>query len=540
LIDNIIKIKGFNKMKKQYFTWLSLSLFSLFVIMVFTASECEGTVEEEINTNIEFSLPEEDSHQGYSRNGDTGLVDIRIIRNDNEQDISLGVSEIPQGLSHSFDHEILLPSGFNSVSTNLNFSNISSLNGDSHAITIYAQAPGQTVYRSFFLTEQYFNVQFSTDTLFIDIGGSGSVGVSFLPINGFDCEVSLDVDVPAAISWNFDNTTLGTIRNNQTATLTLSDLTGIAGIHTINVIGNTNTNNCNFLEKDRASIILNIGLSSLWTDVTPNPAPSTLFDIDGDFAVGENGTILRTSDEGLTWENLSSGTSETLKAVQNNSSIYVAGANGTVLVSASNGNSWQNIGILAAPNIHAIQKVGSNLWAVGDDGAGAVAFLSRDDGNIWVKSNTPYNQSFYQVFLGVTFSDTSNGILVGNLHSSIFRTTDAGENWEIVPVDPLQLEYISGNVACGVVGSIIRTTDGGSTWQTMASGTFGNFTSFSGPVYVGYNNTIVRQEAGSYITEETGILGFSTNLFGVTFNGTYMAVGGTGVGGGVIIKRQPL
>jgi hypothetical protein len=44
-------------MKNKKYTWLSLILFSVCAVMVFTASECEGTVEEEINTNIEFSFP---------------------------------------------------------------------------------------------------------------------------------------------------------------------------------------------------------------------------------------------------------------------------------------------------------------------------------------------------------------------------------------------------------------------------------------------------------------------------------------------------
>jgi len=289
-------------------------------------------------------------------------------------------------------------------------------------------------------------------------------------------------------------------------------------------------------------ILMNLTIAALpqiWSDVTPDPAPPILYDIDGNYAAGQNGTILRTSNEGLNWEYLSSGTSSHLRAVLDaGGTIYVAGDNGTVL--KGGGSSWADISIPDAPDLYDIHKVNGHLWAVGTDGAGAVAFKSRDDGMTWMKSNTPYNQSFYPIFLGVSFSDTSNGILVGNLHSNIFRTIDAGENWDIIPVDPFQLEDISGNVACGINGSIISTPDGGSTWQNLNIGTFGNLSSFSDVIYVGYNETIVRQEAGNFIAEYTGIQGFQSTLLGVTFNGTHIAVGNAGAGVGIIIKRQPL
>jgi photosystem II stability/assembly factor-like uncharacterized protein len=61
-------------------------------------------------------------------------------------------------------------------------------------------------------------------------------------------------------------------------------------------------------------------------------------------AVGESGTIVKSNDNGASWEEaLSSGTSNTLNGVTFGNNIFMAvGSSGTIVKSTDNGTNWDN------------------------------------------------------------------------------------------------------------------------------------------------------------------------------------------------------
>jgi photosystem II stability/assembly factor-like uncharacterized protein len=120
-----------------------------------------------------------------------------------------------------------------------------------------------------------------------------------------------------------------------------------------------------------------------------NPAPS-LFgvcftDRNNGWACGIDGTIIRTTDGGQTWEELSSGTGKTLY---------------TIFIKYGKG------------------------WIVGDKGT---YIMSNDNGKTWelqkevIKSKWPFRDIY--------FSSPQNGWAVGQ-GGSVIHTTDGGKTWE--------------------------------------------------------------------------------------------------------------
>ncbi|MCB9068053.1 MAG: hypothetical protein H6629_09630 [Calditrichae bacterium] len=64
------------------------------------------------------------------------------------------------------------------------------------------------------------------------------------------------------------------------------------------------------------------------------------------WAVGDNGTIIMTTNKGITWESQTLGSSANLNAVdfQNDSIGWVCGDNGAVFSTVDGGNSWMSVG----------------------------------------------------------------------------------------------------------------------------------------------------------------------------------------------------
>ncbi len=110
--------------------------------------------------------------------------------------------------------------------------------------------------------------------------------------------------------------------------------------------------------------------------------------------VGEAGTILRTSDFGLTWSPVYSGTSVSLWGLAaKNSSVTAVGDNGTVLVSSDFGESWQKETSRTNAQLRAVEvavkATGVNRYAGGSGGALFKAassqfnIISPSSGDIW-------------------------------------------------------------------------------------------------------------------------------------------------------------
>ncbi len=145
------------------------------------------------------------------------------------------------------------------------------------------------------------------------------------------------------------------------------------------------------------------------------------------WAVGDAGTILRTTNAGGSWT-ASSPTTFALNGVWFTSDTkgWAVGAGGTVMLTTDAGVSWSRLANI--PSSDALMDVCFPTalygWAVGDNGT---ILRTRDGGVTWEKKNPTAVQ-----LQSVSFADTSNGWAVGD-NGVILGTRDAGASWFVTP-----------------------------------------------------------------------------------------------------------
>ncbi len=146
------------------------------------------------------------------------------------------------------------------------------------------------------------------------------------------------------------------------------------------------------------------------------------------WACGRFGTIMHTSDGGLTWNRQASGSTFTLSGI-----------------------------CFADPK---------NGWAVGNAGT---ILHTGDGGETWEKQESPVN-TFH---MDVIFFDSQNGLIVSE-RTNILATKDGGKSWEVQYSDEdyilkaVSFCDVSHGWAVGEAGYTYRTTDGGQTWEKQA------------------------------------------------------------------------
>ncbi len=199
------------------------------------------------------------------------------------------------------------------------------------------------------------------------------------------------------------------------------------------------------------------------------------------FAVGYNGTILRTTDGGAVWRLLrqGSGYSPTvwLSAVDFVDPLHgwTVGRTGNhpfsliVIRTSDGGDSWETFTFSALPWAEDVAFV--DLLTGYTCGFGAV-LKTVDGGESWEVQPVPIPASF----ASIDFVDPLAGLTVG-AGGAVMRTGD-GLVWESHAADTLLaalngLDYVSPDIgyAVGTQGAVWKTTDGGTSWQELASPT---------------------------------------------------------------------
>jgi photosystem II stability/assembly factor-like uncharacterized protein len=157
--------------------------------------------------------------------------------------------------------------------------------------------------------------------------------------------------------------------------------------------------------------------------------------------------------------------------------VVAIGAGGHILRSTDNGNSWQ---LAQVPTLATLTGVHfpdpQHGWAVGHD---AIILHSEDGGLTWA---TQYQGPDLQVsFLDVCFLDAQTGFVAG-AYGQFFATTDGGRTWAARHV--LDEDYFLNRITAGPTGTLylagehgtlLRSTDRGSTWKSIHSPYDGSF-----------------------------------------------------------------
>ena len=261
-------------------------------------------------------------------------------------------------------------------------------------------------------------------------------------------------------------------------------------------------------------------------------------------AVGGLGRIVRTSDAGVTWSSGVSNTSFTLRAVCFTSATeaWAVGFNGTVLRSTNSGATWvrqTNVG--ASENLFDVHFATPDTgWVVGSNG---VVLRTFDRGEHWDRQN-PTSATLRSV----SFAGTRDGWAVGET-GVILGTHDRGESWFTVQPSlttnhlyAVARRSAAAAWAAGALGAAPRTvtTPDSTAWELRSAGT--EFTRLNGVAFpgdlvgfaAGWNatagGTVIRTDDGG-VNWDPQVTNASDELLDVFFVDTYRgwAVGKNGL-----------
>lgn len=194
------------------------------------------------------------------------------------------------------------------------------------------------------------------------------------------------------------------------------------------------------------------------------------------WAVGQNGTVLKTVDGGATW------------AYQDPK------------LSTSQFNQKDLTGVSFADQ--------STGWIIGLNG---LVRRTSDGGSTWLVQSIPADVGSYNL-RSISSADANHAIIVGQ-YNSIFYTTNGGATWSKPAVNPLSttgqlwsVSFATGSTAFAVgdSGAMAKTTDGGATWttwtpvtsNTLNSISFAPATSGQTAFAVGNSGTVLRTTDG--------------------------------------------
>jgi photosystem II stability/assembly factor-like uncharacterized protein len=189
-------------------------------------------------------------------------------------------------------------------------------------------------------------------------------------------------------------------------------------------------------------------------------------------AVGRNGTIVQTSNGGISWKKISAGTAGPVfnTVVFPTPQVgWVVGSGGSIRRTDNAGASWTvQTSPVTTDLVSAACVRGSTSFCCAM-GAGGVV-IRTTNGSSWARTAG----GAATTWSGMDWVGRSNGWVAGAT-GPMLRTTDGGKTWSPLPNAPAGIADIdfltpTAGWACGQSGTVARTTDGGNTWTPLATG----------------------------------------------------------------------
>jgi photosystem II stability/assembly factor-like uncharacterized protein len=197
---------------------------------------------------------------------------------------------------------------------------------------------------------------------------------------------------------------------------------------------------------------------------------------------GFTGEMLRTTNGGLNWINITSGTTNHLMGISfcNDYNGICVGNSGTQLFSNNGGINWS----IGEPTGYLVTFYSAFMlnpatgYGVGVNTIFSPLVAKTTNGGLNFTYSSFMVNNNEATLRDVHFFNTQNGIAVSNLWNGtggISRTTNGGTNWthQQFPYGIFGLDFpnnITG-YCTGYNGYILKSTDGGNNWYTQASGT---------------------------------------------------------------------
>ena len=255
-------------------------------------------------------------------------------------------------------------------------------------------------------------------------------------------------------------------------------------------IGSDNINAVDFNYSDMGGVICGdlgliggwqICISDIWCNST-SPTSSNLYSIktvDSSgitkaYIVGENGKILKSNL--IPYIGAFDSYIQNSPTTNNLYSVYftsystgiAVGDNGTVIRTTNGGNQWNIISNITPNRLYSVHFPSTNIgYAVGNDG---IVIKTTDNGQSWNIKTQPIVDTLRCVW----FVDDNIGFVISR-NGAILKTTDGGNNWQTKPsgisenLNAIRFVNQTTGYAAGNNNKIVKTTDAGETWllQTL-------------------------------------------------------------------------
>jgi photosystem II stability/assembly factor-like uncharacterized protein len=234
-----------------------------------------------------------------------------------------------------------------------------------------------------------------------------------------------------------------------------------------------------------------------WFGQNPLPQGNTLrgvsfSDADNGTAVGNNGTISRTTDGGHSWVIQESGSSEILRDVS------FAGANNTTVVEET-GNSWFSNGPNGGSvNCVSVSKSNSDIVYIGTKQG---VYKSENKGASWIKTGF---RDFEVRSIKVSPS-SPDVVFAGSYRNGIWRTMNGGVDWVFMrlsdntincividPNNPNTIYFGSGESMTQTNGErigVFRSTDGGEIFDPLIEWTNDDYVNQINSIFIDPDNS---------------------------------------------------
>jgi photosystem II stability/assembly factor-like uncharacterized protein len=213
------------------------------------------------------------------------------------------------------------------------------------------------------------------------------------------------------------------------------------------------------------------------------------FDGNQGVVVGDQGLILRTTDGGEMWQSVASGVEDALRSVFFSGPTGICGGDSqTILYSTDSGASWQisQSGFFGGGFSGAHMLTPSVGFVAGQNSIFQPLVGATTDGGV----NWGFDAFYFDKNEGggtdVRFLDVNTGVVSGFVfdgRGAIARTTDGGVNWSTLffdqPIQGLDFPQMTSGFGVGWGGRILHTTNMAVTWTDQTSGTSANLNDVS-------------------------------------------------------------
>jgi photosystem II stability/assembly factor-like uncharacterized protein len=275
------------------------------------------------------------------------------------------------------------------------------------------------------------------------------------------------------------------------------------------------TNSIGYAVGDSGIVLKTTNNGSTWQIVYTNPSltfESVYFtSIDTGYASG--GKLYKTTNGGIRWIEI---LTDTLNSIQEvyfvNNQLGFAGANGKIYKTTNAGVSWKAIYLNNAFSSIYFSSPNTGYF-IGGQGLPETLYKTIDGGLTFIQ----ITNGFQSIKETVYFINDSVGYMAGWYGGMIAKTTNGGLNWQLLDTinfpDTWDVYFSNQNTGYlttngGGNSTIRNTTDGGATWTTQISLASGNWWLFRKFFFINPLTAVVVGDYGTiYKTTNGGGVG---------------------------------